>query len=711
MTRQARMTVVIGFRDWGLDRLVVAVRAHVQSSMGHSCDVLVVDYGSRNADEVRSCVEAEGARVVRTEVDGPWSRSRALNVGVLAAQSEVLVTTDADILFSPQALETIAMHVEYAPQCLHVLQCKDLPEGWGPDRAAEFDWRAFEAESLYRPRWGMGGMAAFRREQFDRIRGYDARMHTYGAEDLDFAERMRRAGMPVNWIDDARARIYHIWHPSTREATNQSQEGTSAVFQNRAILLEDDTLLRNYAPDHRIEITSPAASIVIATRGRIALLKDSIASCVTQTVRDIEVLVVDDGSTEDVCSVVESFADPRLRYIRQPALGVGHARNAGAAHARSEHIVIHDDDDIMLPRRVELHLSALRRAAQGTTGGWVDFDNETGHMVPNSGAEFSYDALLFRPKTIVHGASMLPRSLLRAFPYDEELPAGVDYNLFLRLAKAGLQMRHTQHMHILRRLHGANLTSTQSDAQRDAARRTTRLILSEFSLAELTRRRAASRATPAIECMDLTDLELYVPHLPGHLLERTIVVTELSDEGAERLLRCDAQLSSGLTRESARLTNAGLQRELVFRAADSRQAALIAQQLGSMASGERATVSVTSRRRKQETAAGEHSEPEPHEAFQQLDPTLDREVALAAHAAEPISYVVEGRGFESAATARECIRWLRAETAAPGYVVSSAETGDSWCVGLATDSPIAARFALSHLRSRCEEAVCGSRVR
>ena len=82
-TPEISISVVICFRDWGLDRLIAAVRLHrmnIPQDVTH--EVIVSDYGSQDPEKVRQAVEAAGGRVVRTETNAPWSRSAALNAGV-----------------------------------------------------------------------------------------------------------------------------------------------------------------------------------------------------------------------------------------------------------------------------------------------------------------------------------------------------------------------------------------------------------------------------------------------------------------------------------------------------------------------------------------------------------------------------------------------------------------------------------------------------
>ena len=95
-------------------------------------------------------------------------------------------------------------------------------------------------------------------------------------------------------------------------------------------------------------------SIVIPCYNRPLLLKRALLSCVQQSSDNFEVIVVDDGSEEDVESVVTSFNDNRIRYHRQDNKGAATARNTGIDLAKGEWIAFLDSDDIFLPNKLEL---------------------------------------------------------------------------------------------------------------------------------------------------------------------------------------------------------------------------------------------------------------------------------------------------------------------------------------------------------------------
>ncbi|MCB9948490.1 MAG: glycosyltransferase family 2 protein [Rhodospirillaceae bacterium] len=107
---------------------------------------------------------------------------------------------------------------------------------------------------------------------------------------------------------------------------------------------------------------SPLVSVVIPVHDRALIVPRAIGSALGQTVTDVEVIVVDDHSADDLASTLDNLADPRLRTIRQPdRRGAAAARNAGIRAARGRYIAFLDSDDEWLPEKLHCQLEALDR--------------------------------------------------------------------------------------------------------------------------------------------------------------------------------------------------------------------------------------------------------------------------------------------------------------------------------------------------------------
>jgi glycosyltransferase involved in cell wall biosynthesis len=121
-------------------------------------------------------------------------------------------------------------------------------------------------------------------------------------------------------------------------------------------------------------LTSPVVSFVVPARNEERYLPRALRSAQRQTVRDLEILVVDDGSTDRTPSIVRALAadDPRIRLLPNPGSGFVAAQNAGLAAARAPLVARLDADDISRPARVERQLREFDRnrrlVALGTFG-------------------------------------------------------------------------------------------------------------------------------------------------------------------------------------------------------------------------------------------------------------------------------------------------------------------------------------------------------
>lgn len=108
-------------------------------------------------------------------------------------------------------------------------------------------------------------------------------------------------------------------------------------------------------------MTRPLLSVVIPTRNRAHLVCDAIESALSQRLRQVEVIVVDDGSTDDTTTVLAQTYGPRIKLLSMPERsGVGAARNAGVRLATGELLGFLDDDDLWLPGKLDAELSVFQ---------------------------------------------------------------------------------------------------------------------------------------------------------------------------------------------------------------------------------------------------------------------------------------------------------------------------------------------------------------
>lgn len=133
---------------------------------------------------------------------------------------------------------------------------------------------------------------------------------------------------------------------------------------------------------------TPLVSVIIPVYNGAAFVGETIESALKQTCRNIEVIVVDDGSTDNTLSVLNKYAeqDHRVRVISQPNGGVSKARNTAIAAARGEFIAPLDADDLWLPAKLDRQLKRMNEAGPetGIVYSWWAWIDEAGNVVDRS---------------------------------------------------------------------------------------------------------------------------------------------------------------------------------------------------------------------------------------------------------------------------------------------------------------------------------------
>ncbi len=207
----------------------------------------------------------------------------------------------------------------------------------------------------------------------------------------------------------------------------------------------------------------PEITVVIPTRDRRELLPLTLRNGLEQRGVELEVVVVDDGSTTSVADLVQEANDDRLRLLRNPTpLGVSRARNQGIEVARGEWVAFLDDDDLWAPDKLRLQLDAIQKAnARWAYTGAVAIN--TSHRIQGGSPPLPPHELmrvLPRWNPMPGGCSnvMASRAGLNAVGlFDPRLNVLADWDQWLRLAATGSPAWVEQPL-IGYRLHPSNMS-------------------------------------------------------------------------------------------------------------------------------------------------------------------------------------------------------------------------------------------------------------
>lgn len=176
-----------------------------------------------------------------------------------------------------------------------------------------------------------------------------------------------------------------------------------------------------------------SVSVVIPTYNYAQYLGEAIDSALAQTLPPLEVIVVDDGSTDDTPQVLAAYGD-RIRVLRQMNAGVAIARNSGIGAARGEYVAFLDADDVWLPRKLELQMARFDGDV-GLVHCGVEFG--TTIQLPRVEGDVA-DALLLLEPDIIHGPGstvvVRKRVAEEIGGFDPSLPASEDWDFIYRVA-------------------------------------------------------------------------------------------------------------------------------------------------------------------------------------------------------------------------------------------------------------------------------------
>ena len=177
---------------------------------------------------------------------------------------------------------------------------------------------------------------------------------------------------------------------------------------------------------------APTISVLIPAYNAAHYVSRAIESALAQTVRPLEILVVDDGSRDATAEVVSRYPAP-ARLLRQANAGPAAARNRAAREARGEWLALLDADDAWLPQKLELQLPYTQEPEVGVVHCWGPTDDGP------APERFDFQALWKRNR-IVNSSALIRRSAfdqVGGFDEDRALISVEDYNLWLRLLAAG----------------------------------------------------------------------------------------------------------------------------------------------------------------------------------------------------------------------------------------------------------------------------------
>ena len=304
------------------------------------------------------------------------------------------------------------------------------------------------------------GKAAFKRQIYSYLRGAAASLL------VQYQRTGHRGNLyhlyrtwPLYYLTSAALRLRH---PRSKRYNTLLVEvsgylsGIRYFYTHRH--LEEENTCPALDPD---DSEQALVSVVITTYNQAPYLPDAIKSVQDQTYGPVELIVVDDGSTDHTRAILSGYPD--VKYVYQANRGLAAARNTGIGCCSGAFVVFLDADDLLYPGAIAKNRQhMLQHPDCAFVSGWHDrVDEEKKLLLTPENVmpeEYHYQALLRGNYIGMHAAVMYRRKIFDFFRFDEQLPACEDYDLYLRVAKRYPIFSHNQKIAAYR-IHGHNMSA------------------------------------------------------------------------------------------------------------------------------------------------------------------------------------------------------------------------------------------------------------
>lgn len=217
----------------------------------------------------------------------------------------------------------------------------------------------------------------------------------------------------------------------------------------------------------------PKVSVVISTYNDETYIKEAVDSILNQTLTDIEVFVVDDGSTDRTGEILHSIEDSRLMILTNDInRGIAYSRNRAMRMSRGDYIAQMDGDDISLPRRLEVQYNYMEKNRNISVCGTYAkcFGRSKGVITPKEESDSLKCELLF-VSPLPHSSWMMRKSDIDRYGlyYDETYRTSLDYELMYR-SLGGFEIACIEEVLVKYRVHSKSITGKMKGIDKNMVR-------------------------------------------------------------------------------------------------------------------------------------------------------------------------------------------------------------------------------------------------
>lgn len=212
----------------------------------------------------------------------------------------------------------------------------------------------------------------------------------------------------------------------------------------------------------------PLISVVMPVFNAEKYIAEAVSSILGQTLSDFELIVINDGSTDNTLTILEEFSgrDVRVKLISRENRGLVESLNEGIDLARGKWIARMDADDISLSHRFEYQLKWLEETGADICGSWIRLFGKSYTKIirhPKTDAAIKMEMLFGAP--FAHPSVMMKTDFVRQLRYDKAWEKAEDYDIWERAARAGWKMTNAPEVLLMYRQHESQISTAISSLQ------------------------------------------------------------------------------------------------------------------------------------------------------------------------------------------------------------------------------------------------------
>ncbi|MEK8020758.1 MAG: glycosyltransferase, partial [Candidatus Parabeggiatoa sp.] len=410
-------------------------------------EIVIADDGS--TDDIEEVIEKYGQFLnIRHawQPDKGYQLAAIRNIAIQAATHQHLIFLECEMLPTPQLIEQFMAYLHVTDKAVlighHRFVCTDELSDEAihqdihlaltlPDTVSQNEVPLFKASEILPFTQFRANNCAVTKAAINQVGLFDEAFQAYGYESEELGYRFYNAGYYFMPVIEALA----LRQESSHDKIDSVAEQTRKIIEQKCPIPE----YRNHQnPNSVYEI--PKVSLYMPAYNAASYIKEAVDSALNQSYSDLEICIVDDGSTDNTSQILmDNYPDhPKVSWIRQPHGGIGKASNLAVRMSKGMYIGQLDADDFLEPDAVETLVKFLDTHDVACVYGRHTQIDKAGKVIEANPETPAFSREQMMQGMIVSAFRLFrKRDWMRTEGFDESLSSAVDYDMFMKLSEIG----------------------------------------------------------------------------------------------------------------------------------------------------------------------------------------------------------------------------------------------------------------------------------